>query len=546
MATTQALAADHRSIAHLLRDRAVDYANRIAVREGDRETSFHDLHEQARCMARALIAAGIEPGDFVVCWAPNVTRWVVAAHAAWMAGAVLMPLSTRLKAREVGPLLEATGAKLLITVGECAGTRLIEIIKAAYGEGDGRPFDRLPAVRCILRLDQDRSAAPGEVGFVDFLASSEAVSDADLDAVIAGINGEMLAEVMFTSGSTGAPKGVQLNHDQLMRAYRDWADVAALRAGDVYLVIPPFSHGFGLNAGILASAERGMTMVLMDIFDPARALDLILRHGITVASGPPNLYLSLLDQRARTGAEVTTLRVCFIGAASVPMELLRRVRAELGVSRAINAYGLIEGCVVSMTRADDPEDVISTTTGRPMDGVEIRIVDDENQPVSQGQTGEIVMRGYNVMQGYWREPALTDAAIDAGGWLHSGDIGLLESHGCIRIVDRKKDMFTCGGFNVYPAEVENLLLSSGLMSAVSVVGVGDRRMGEVGVAFVIPHPGSAVTTDQLTAWARENMANYKVPRTFVLGTELPLNANGKVAKDVLRTSARQYSDAGEA
>jgi len=545
MVVTDTLLTGHRSIAHMLRDRATEHADHIAVREGDRETSFRDLHEQARRMGRALIAAGIEPGDFVVCWAPNVTRWVVAAHAAWMAGAVLMPLSTRLKAREVGPLLEATGAKLLITVAECAGTRLIDIIKAAYGAGANRPFDRLP-VRHIIRLDEDRSTAPGEIGFTDFLASGDIVADADLDAVSMRIDQDMLAEVMFTSGSTGAPKGVQLSHGQLMRAYRDWADIAGLRPGDVYLVIPPFSHGFGLNAGILASAERGMTMVLMDIFDPARALDLILRHGITVVSGPPNLYLALLDQRARTGATVDTLRVCFIGAANVPMEVLRRVRAELGVERAINAYGLIEGCVVSMTRADDPEDVISTTTGRPLEDVEVRIVDDENRPVPQGRTGEIVMRGYNVMHGYWREPDLTRAAIDGEGWLHSGDIGLIEDHGCIRIVDRKKDMFTCGGFNVYPSEVENLLLSSGLMSAVSVVGIADRRLGEVGVAFVVEHPGRPLTADELTAWARENMANYKVPRTFVLGTELPLNANGKVAKDVLRTSARQYSDAGEA
>jgi acyl-CoA synthetase (AMP-forming)/AMP-acid ligase II len=330
---------------------------------------------------------------------------------------------------------------------------------------------------------------------------------------------------------------VQLTHSQLMRSYWEWSGIGGLTADDNYLVITPFSHGFGLNAGVIASALRGMCMVLLEIFEPAQTLALIRRHRISVIGGPPNLFTRLMDQPGVAENPPDSLRVAFLGAASVPVEILRRVGSVLGIGRVINAYGLMEACVVSMTRADDDPSVISTSTGRPLPEVEVKVVDDAGQTLGAGEAGEILVRGYGIMTGYWRDPAQTQASLTADGWFHTGDIGVADVAGNISIVDRKKDMFICGGFNAYPAEIENLLLKMGPLSAVSVVGVPDALNGEVPVAFVVPSAGQHVDAQTVVAWARQNIAGYKAPRRVYVRESLPLNGNGKVMKDVLRQEA---------
>lgn len=522
------------NIAAMLEASAVRFADRVAVIDGAQQVTYAELHARARRLGRALLASGLQPGEPVVIWAPNGLRWVEVAHAVWLAGGVVLPLNTRLKALETGPILERTQARFLFTVGEVAGLKPIEMLRAAYGdaaksdEGADRPFQRLPHLQTLVRIDDP-------AGFEAFVARGETMPDVALTG--ASRDGGELAEILFTSGTTGTPKGVQLGHTQLLRSFHDWAELAGLREGDVYLVIPPFSHGFGLNAGIVVAAARGMSMVLVDIFDPDSALDLIQRHRVNVLAGPPNLYASLIDRNQVRNSDTTSLRVGFVGAANVPVELLRRVREKLGFRRAINSYGLIEGCVVSMTRADDPEDVISTSTGRALDGVSIKVVDDDGAAVPTGQPGEIWLNGFNVMRGYWNDPVQTRAALGDDGWLRTGDIGSLDAAGNLRIIDRKKDMFVTNGFNVYPAEVENLLLKTGQLSAVSVVGVADEKRGEVGVAYAVPLPGQRPTEEEVVAWAKANIANYKVPRRVFLRDALPLNANGKVNKELLRQEA---------
>jgi len=498
----------------------------VAVIDGDRQLTYAELHREARAAAKALIAAGIGRGDLVACWAPNGWRWVVMVHAVWMVGAVIVPISSRLKVLEAGPILERTGATVLFTVAECAGTRFIDGLRAAYGVG----LEGLPGLRHLVRLDEGRS-------FADFTETDgHSIDDTTLDQAIAQVQPGDICEIIFTSGTTGTPKGVQLTHEQLMRAYWDWSGIGGLNSDDNYLVITPFSHGFGLNAGVIASALRGMCMVLLDIFEPRAALKLIRRHRISVIGGPPNLFTRLMDQPGVAENPPTSLRVAFLGAASVPVEILRRVGSVLGIKRVINAYGLMEGCVVSMTRADDDPSVISTTTGRALPDVEVTVVDDAGNAVAAGEAGEILVRGYGVMAGYWRDEAQTRASI-TDGWFHTGDIGVRDAAGNISIVDRKKDMFICGGFNAYPAEIEDLLLKIGSLSAVSVVGVPDPRRGEAAVAFVVPLAGSRVDEPSVIAWARQNLAGYKVPRRVFVRDSLPLNPNGKVMKDALRREA---------
>jgi acyl-CoA synthetase (AMP-forming)/AMP-acid ligase II len=527
-----------RSLPDMFEANATRLADRVAVVDGPLSWSWSELRAEVRALARGLLAAGVQPGELVVCWAPNSARWVALAHAVWLVGGVVVPLSTRLKALEAGPILERTRARILFIVGEVAGARPIDMLREAYGgPGPDSLFQGLPALTRMVRMDADRTR-PGEdgTGYRQFIEAGAGIPDARLEALRAAAEPDGVCEVMFTSGTTGSPKGVPLEQAQLMRTFWDWSGIAGLSEQDSYLVVAPFSHGFGLNGGVLASALRGMTMVLMDVFEPGQALALMERHGITVLAGSPNLFPVLIDHPARRPQSTARLRVAFIGAASVPAELIRRARSELGIRRVINSYGLIEGCVVSMTRAGDPEEVICTTTGRLLPGVELRIVDAEDRPLPSGQAGEILLRGFNVMKGYWNAPAETAAAFH-DGWFRTGDIGVIDAAGNVQIVDRKKDMYICNGFNAYPAEIENLLLRRGGLSAVAVVGVPDPAKGEVGVAFAVPMPGTEPSEAELLAWAKANMANYKVPRRVFFRTSLPLNANGKVLKPALRQEA---------
>ncbi len=528
------------NLGSMLAGAAALHGDLTAVVEGETGLTYRQLEDHARDAAKALIAAGVGRGDLVACWAPNGWRWVVVAHAVWRVGGVIVPISSRFKILEAGPLLARTEAKILFTVGECAGARFVDSLRAEFGPPEGDAiFAGLPALRHLIRLDLDHADGEQGAGFADFIAAGAAISDAGLDANAASVQASDICEVIFTSGTTGAPKGVQLTQHQLMRSYWDWSGIGGLQAGDAYLVITPFSHGFGLNAGLIACALRGLTMVLLDIFEPARALDLIRRHHVAVMGGPPTLFTRLMDQPGVKENPPTSLRVAFIGAASVPVEILLRAGRELGIGRVINAYGLMEACVVSMTRADDDPEVIATSTGRALPDVEVDIVDTAGASVGPGEAGEILVRSYGVMPGYWRDEAQTRAGITPDGWFRTGDIGIRDPAGNIRIVDRKKDMFICGGFNAYPAEIEDLLMKMGGLSLVSVVGAPDPVQGEIAVAYVVPAPGAEIEAQAVIAWAKRNMAGYKAPRRVIVRRSLPLNANGKVMKDVLRRDAAE-------
>lgn len=546
------------TIPEMMRDVAERHARRDAVVDGDVRLDFAGLHAQSLRFSVALAAAGIRAGDPVAIWAANGWRWVVAASGIWQLGAVVVPLASRWKAPEVGPLLERVEARLLVVDAECAGERLLDaLVEYANGrsDADGASADlrlprpsRLPRLERVVVLEDDAtsgapkpgprpSATPALVSTWDeFLAGA---ADRPPSGIPRPPDPEAVAEILFTSGTTGSPKGVELCQRQLLSAYWDWSGIGGLRAGDRFLVIPPYSHGFGLNGGILACWMRGATNVPMAFFDPESALDAIERERISVISGPPTLFATLLNLPGFDRSRTQTLRTAFVGAAAVPTELIQAMHERMGIERVINAYGLIEVCVVSMTRADDPPGVIATTTGRAMPGVEVRIVKEGEEgsavDAAEGEPGEVWVRSQGVMRGYFRDPEQTAATIVEGGWCRTGDVGLRDAAGHLRVVDRLKDAYNCGGFSAYPAEIENQLLAYDGIAQVAVVGVPDERLGEVGHAFVIPAAGRTVDAEALIAWARRNMANYKVPRRIHVVESLPLNANGKVRKDRLRS-----------
>jgi acyl-CoA synthetase (AMP-forming)/AMP-acid ligase II len=351
-----------------------------------------------------------------------------------------------------------------------------------------------------------------------------------------------LSDILFTSGTTGQPKGVLMTHGRTLCVATDWVEMTGLCAGDRYLMVNPYFHMFGLKAGILACLASGATMLPEAVFDIDRILRRVGDDGVTVLPGPPTLYQSMLDHPERGEFQLSSLRVAVTGAADIPVELVRRVNDELPFSSIITGYGLTEAGTAVATSAGDDVETIAATVGRPRPGFELRIVGD-GADVAPGEPGEVVLRGGSVMAGYLDDPEATKAALSPQGWLRTGDIGTVDQAGNLRIVGRLKDMFIVGGFNAYPAEIENVLLRHPDIGQAAVIGIPDVRLGEVGMAFVVTRSG-ADTIPDFTEWCREQMANYKVPRAVEVVGELPINATGKVMKDDLRARvARGHPEA---
>jgi HIP---CoA ligase len=488
------------TIPDVVRQAAETFGDAEAVVDGDRRVTFARLAEMVQRAGAGCVARGVQPGDRVAIWGPNTLEWVVAALGAVSAGAALVPLNTRFKGDEAAYILDKSRAVFTFVAPPFLGND--------YGAMLDPRFDR-------VLLDETLWApAPVEL---------PAVAPDDI------------GDVIFTSGTTGRPKGVMTTHAQTVRVFTTWSDVVGLQAGDRYLVVNPFFHTFGYKAGIIACLLRGATIVPQPVFDVPTTLELIGRERISVVPGPPTLYQSILDLPDRASYDLSSLRLAVTGAAVVPVALVERMRAELAFDTVLTAYGLTEatGTVTMCARDDDPV-TIATTSGRAIPDTEVRVVSPGNAAVATGQPGEVVVRGYNVMPGYFEDPEATAQTIDAEGWLHTGDIGVLDARGNLRITDRLKDMYVVGGFNAYPAEIEQMLATHPAIAEAAVVGVPDERLGEVGKAFVVARTGKQVDTDDVIAFAREHMANYKVPRSVQIVDVLPRNASGKVLKFALR------------
>ena len=516
------------TIPKLLRHAAATRGEAPAIYDGDTVVSWAGLERVARRAAAAYIALGVEAGDRVAIWAPNVWEWIPAALGIHLAGGVLVPLNTRYKGVEAAYIIGRSGAKALITMGEFLGTDYARMLADAAHLGA-----ELPELRAVVTLRTD-----GPDGWDAFLASGTHVADAAITERADAVTTDDLSDILFTSGTTGNPKGVMTTHGANLRAFQAWSNVVGLREGDRYLIVNPFFHAFGYKAGWLSALLTGATIHPQAVFDVDQVLERVSREQITMLPGPPTLFHTILDHPRRADYDLSSLRLAVTGAAAIPVELIVRMRDELTFETIITGYGLTEACgIATMCRFDDDPETIATTSGRAIPDVEVLVVDPHGTELPAGEPGEVVVRGYNVMLGYFDDTAETAAAIDADGWLHTGDIGVMDARGYLKITDRTKDMFIVGGFNAYPAEIENLMLRNDAIAQVAVIGVPDDRMGEVGMAFVVLRPGAQTSTAEIAAWSRDFMANFKVPRRVEIVDELPLNATGKVLKYELRARA---------
>jgi long-chain acyl-CoA synthetase len=487
------------NLSSLLERTAADQPDRPAIRLDDFVLSYAELREAAGRMSTLLAEAGVEPGDRVGIMLPNVPAFPIAFFGALAAGAVVVPMNPLFKSREIAYYLSDSGAKVLIAWHTAAG-------EAAKGAADA-------GVQVLVAETADLAELIAEH------APATEVSDR---------GGEDDAVILYTSGTTGQPKGAQLTHNNMTNN----AEVVVRTLlhnspDDVTMGCLPLFHVFGLTCGLNATVAAGGTLTLLPRFDGGKALEIIQRDQVTIFEGVPTMYAAMLHCPDGDPAQTATLRTCISGGASLPLEILREYEEKFGCV-ILEGYGLSETSPVASFNLPDRERKPGSI-GLPVEGVQMRLVDEQGQPSDEGEIGEIAIKGHNVMKGYLGKPEATAEAI-TDGWFRTGDLAKVDDDGYFYIVDRKKDLIIRGGYNVYPREIEEVLHEHPAVAEVAVIGIPHPDLGEeIGAAVALKPDGSA-TPEELRAFAREKVAAYKYPRQVWLVDALPKGPTGKILR----------------
>lgn len=513
------------SLYRAFQDRARQFVGQVAVRDGLDDTRYEDLERDSGRVGQALLALGIAKGDRIGLWAVNHAQWIIAALGIQAAGGVLIPTGTRLKPREVAVNLRRAEARVLFCD---RGFGSLDFVAGLLAED-------IPTLERIVVLG-DGPCEGRVLGWSGFLALGDGVVASLLDERIAEIGPDDLADIIFTSGTTGQPKGVPMTQRQsLVACEQQQLAITHFSTADRFAITFPFAHNAGYRAGWQISLLFGVRIYPVRSYDPLDFLKLIDAEKISVMPAAPTIFQDILDHPDFADYDLSSLRMASTGGTMIPVRLIERMQAVFGARSTFTGYGLTEtaGSVTS-THAGDAPAVIATTTGQPIPGLQVKLIDRAGEPVAAGQPGEICVRGPQVMKGYYRDPVSDVGLFTDDGFLRTGDVGVFDVEGNLRITDRLKDMYIVGGFNTYPAEIEQqLCLMDGVADA-AVIGVEDDRLGQVGHAFVVRRAGAAIGAEEIVAWCRNVMANYKVPRKVTFLDTLPRNATGKVAKPLLR------------
>ncbi|CAN7193296.1 AMP-binding protein [Phenylobacterium sp. LjRoot225] len=515
------------TIPGLLRDAARRYKARPSLVAADATISFERLDVEADRAARAFLATGLQPGERVAVWAPNAWEWVAAAVGAQRVGGVLVPLNTRLRGGEVADIVRRAQVRHLVSIGAFLGRYYPDMLRG----------ELMPDLRRITVLG---AAQAGDEDWERFLALGETVPDGEFADRVAAVRPTDVADIMFTSGTTGAPKGAVFDHRRSILGGAAWRDIAAMTDEDRYCVFGPFSHNASYKAGWVAGLLTGSTVYWPEAYDAVSILDLIARNRITVMAAPPTVWQDVHGHPNRQDWDISSLRFLSTGATTIPIELIRRLKRDFVGTIISTGYGMTECCgSATQTLPGDDVERIVHTVGRPIPGTEIRIARLDGSTAETGEVGEVLIRDAKLLIEYLDDPQATREAVDAEGWLHSGDMGVLDAEGYLKVTDRLKDMYIVGGFNVYPAEIERQMSALEGLHSCAVIGIPDERLGEVGQVFIVRSPGSNLTEAEVLAWSKTNLANYKIPRRVTFVDDLPTNATGKVLKFELRRMAEK-------
>jgi HIP---CoA ligase len=512
------------SLPAVLRETARRHTAVDAIVDGEVRMTYGELDRSVLNAARALIALGVAPGDRVAIWAQNSWQWCVAALGVAASGAVIVPINTRFRGKEAAQIIGDSQPVALFTTTGFLGADYPATLREAAPQHANLP---------VIVMDGDVAAQ--DLSWSEFLRQGEKVSEHDAIRRLEAIRADDLLDIMYTSGTTGFPKGVVHTHGKNLQAVTALASALTLGPGDRTLTIAPMFAQFGLRGGLYMDVLFGATTVIDAVFDVNRAVDLIEKERVTIMPGPPTILSALISPLA-VGRDLSSLRVAVLGSTVIPEELIIELLDKKIFAHVLTGWGLTEACgIISMSLLTDPPHRIATSAGKVVDHMQVKVIGPDGSTLPAGEPGRLLVRGPTVMNGYLGDETQTAQVIDADGWLDTGDIGLVDAEGYVTITGRAKDMVIVGGFNVYPAEVEAAMRAHPAVHEVALVGMPDERLGEVVAAFVVAEPGVSFDADEFAAWCRSEMANHKVPRAIVELDALPLNSSLKVDKQRLRS-----------
>ncbi len=524
---------DATTLDRLLEKNIRENPDNIAVIDDRRRLTYRELNDEVEKMATALINMGVQRGEKLGIWMPNNVEWTVAWFAITSIGGVVIPMDLWYKPAEAEYILGHSDS-VGVFINDRSG-------RADYIAMMNEVWPKLPALKNVI---VNGEPAEGMLSF-DEIVKNTAIDRKAIEERKKQNDIEDVAFILYTSGTTGKPKGAMLTYHNITKNAKAMADILFAKKEDKLLVPVPFSHCFGNVLSITMASIAGMSMYAMSAFDPEEALKIIETERCTMINGVPTMFVRMLEVLDRKDYDTTSLKTGAMAGAPCPIDIMKGTIDRMHCNVSI-AYGLTEASpLITMTRFDDPIEKRVETVGKTIPDVEVRMVDDDRNPLPVGEMGELACRGYNVMKGYYKMPEATAETIDEDGWLYSGDLAVMDEEGYISIVGRKKDMVIVGGFNVYPRELEEFYIAHPKILDVAVVGVPDHDLGEVVAAAVIPAPGLEITPQEVVDYSYGKVASAKVPRFVMITDSLPISGRGKVQKFILRKQFQEKIEAGE-
>ena len=504
--------------------------------------SYQEFNQYCRQVAKGLMALGIQKGEHIAIWATNVPEWVTLQFATGKMGAVLVTVNTNYKSFELEYLLKQSDSTTLVMINGTKTSNYLNMVNELCPElQESQPgqlvSERLPVLKNIIFIGEDTPA--GMLNFNDLLELANQITDEELDKRQASLDPHDCINMQYTSGTTGFPKGVMLTHFNVINNAHSIADCMSFTHRDRLCIPVPFFHCFGCVLGTMTCVVSGATMVPLESFHPVRVLETIEKERCTAVHGVPTMFIMELEEMGKNNYDTSSLRTGIMAGSPCPIEVMKAVVNHMGAKDITITYGQTEASpAITMTRTDDPIELRVTTVGRMIPNLEAKIVDPETgEDCPPGVQGEICARGYNVMKGYYKMPEATAQAIDREGWLHTGDLGIMDENGYFKITGRLKDMIIRGGENVYPREIEEFLYTHPLIKDVQVIGVPSLKYGEEVLAFVQVRPGASLTKEEVQAYCVDKIAKYKIPSYVLFIDSYPTTASGKIQKFKLRQQA---------